>query len=516
MRSRPLENEGETYLKECITRDGSEYCRTVPVDADSLAAGAATREVVAANGETAASGPGLLDWAEPILADPIGWARANLLDISIFLPLGLQLGAIVGAMLLGAILASPLRRLLRTGLERLPENLRNLVGDVVPRLVRPAITLGLFYVAQVALNAAGYDATLVRVAFSLSVAFLIITLAGAFLPESLRKPALYLALVIAGLNAFGVLDDVIAWSYTIGPPFGGRRINPPFVLQAILTAGVFLWSAGWLSKRLKTRVETLPRVEPSLRILLTNALQVGLFFAAAVLTLAGLGIPLSGLAVLGGAIGVGLGFGMQQIVANFISGVILLTDRSIKPDDVIEVDETYGVVKSLGLRYASVITRDGKEHLIPNEQLITEKVVNWSYSDKQVRIKRRLRVEYETDLKFACALVVEGLKVTDRVLATPEPKCLVMEFGEEAVEIEARFWIQDPQNGVNNVGSEAMLNVWDKFQENGIDIPLRHEDVLISPGSTLKVEMVRARRGDGATRTVEPASAEDEKPGKDG
>ena len=108
-----------------------------------------------------------------------------------------------------------------------------------------------------------------------------------------------------------------------------------------------------------------------------------------------------------------------------------------------------------------------------------------------MRIKRRLRVEYETDLKLACQLVVEGAETTPRVLAHPAPKCLVMEFGEEAVEIEARFWIDDPENGVSNVGSEVMLNVWDKFQEAGIDIPLRHEDVLITPGSTLKVEMVR-------------------------
>ena len=187
---------------------------------------------------------------------------------------------------------------------------------------------------------------------------------------------------------------------------------------------------------------------------------------------------------------------MQQIVANFISGVILLTDRSIKPDDVIEVDETYGVVKSLGLRYASVITRDGKEHLIPNEMLITDKVINWSYSDKKVRIKRRLRVEYESDLRQACELVVKGVSAIDRVLSDPAPKCLVMEFGEEAVEIEARFWIDDPENGVSNVGSEAMLSVWDEFQKAGIDIPMRHEDVLITPGSTIKVEMVPPGGGD--------------------
>ncbi|MEO1028212.1 MAG: mechanosensitive ion channel domain-containing protein, partial [Pseudomonadota bacterium] len=158
-----------------------------------------------------------------------------------------------------------------------------------------------------------------------------------------------------------------------------------------------------------------------------------------------------------------------------------------------EVDETYGVVKSLGLRYASVITRDGKEHLIPNELLITDKVVNWSFSDKQVRIKASIRVEYESDLKQAVALVVEGCKSVDRVLEDPQPKCLVMDFGDEAIELEARFWIDDPENGVSNVSSDVKLAIWDKFTEHGIDIPLRHEDVLITPGSTLKVEMVRSK-----------------------
>ncbi|MEL6662117.1 MAG: mechanosensitive ion channel domain-containing protein [Pseudomonadota bacterium] len=499
-----MENETEgVVVQECLLKDGVHYCPVTEIAREPVSTDAGTQMP----SSTEPTGPGLLDWAEPIINDPLGWAQANLLNVEVLLPLGLQIGAIILAMLLGAIFAAPFRRLVRSGIERLPESLAGFVRDIGPKLVRPAITLGLFYSAQVALVGAGFDATLVRVAFSLSVAFFLITLAGAFLPEGLRKPALYIALAIAGLNAFGVLDDFIAWTYTIGPNFGGRTINPPFLIQAVITAGVFLFAANWLSKKLKTRVETLPQVEPSLRILISNALQIGLFFAAAILTLAGLSIPLSGLAVLGGAIGVGLGFGMQQIVANFISGVILLTDRSIKPDDVIEVDETYGVVKSLGLRYASVVTRDGKEHLIPNEQLITDKVINWSYSNKQVRIKRRLRVEYETDLKQACQLVVEGAKETPRVLASPAPKCLVMEFSEEAVEIEARFWIDDPQNGVSNVGSEVMLNVWDKFKAAGIDIPLRHEDVLITPGSTLKVEMVRGSGKPDGAATAGPVLA---------
>lgn len=441
---------------------------------------------------------GLFAWADPIVADPLGWAQTHLLNSDVLWPYTLQAGIILFALLLGMVIAPQARHWVMSGIARLPENLRSLAVETAPRLVRPALWAGLLYASQAAMAGGALDSTLVRIASSLSLAWLLIRLVTALLPTGFRKPAGWVIWIFAALYAFGILDEVIAWLSGIGPPFGDRIISPVFVVQAIATVALFLFAANWLAGKLKTRVDELPQVEPSLRILMGNAVQVGLFFGAALLAMAGLGIPLSGLAVLGGAVGVGLGFGMQQIVANFISGVILLTDRSIKPDDVIEVDDTYGVVKSLGLRYASVITRDGKEHLIPNEMLITDKVVNWSYSNKEVRVKRRLRVEYETDLRQAVDLVQKGAMRTDRVLARPAPKCLVMEFGDEAIEIEVRFWINDPENGVSNVSSAVMLNIWDHFKEAGIDIPLRHEDVLITPGSTIKVEMVPASKEEDA------------------
>ena len=469
---------------ETLPENGPDAPEAVPPET----ADTATETASAVGGFT------LPDWAQTIIDDPVGYARQTLLNPDFLIPVGIQIGVILGVLFAGVVFAPSIRRLVSAGLSRVPENIRTRVDETLPSLVRPALWAGLFWIAQTAMQASGVANPLVRIATSLATAWLIIRAATAFLPSGLRKPVSWIAWGIAVLNVFGYLDEFLNWSQTFGPPFGGRVISPAFIIQAIITAALFLYGAHWLAKRLKTRVDTLPRVEPSIRILLANAIQVGLFFAAVMLTLTGLGIPLGGLAVLGGAIGVGLGFGMQQIVANFISGVILLTDRSIKPNDVIEVDDTYGVVNSLGLRYASVITRDGKEHLIPNEQLVTNKVVNWSYSNSEVRIKRRIRVEYETDLKMAVGLVVEGVKAVERVLIQPEPKCLVMEFGDEAVELEARFWIDDPQNGINNVGSDVMLSVWDKFKEAGIDIPLRHEDVLITPGSTLKVEMVREKK----------------------
>ena len=484
-----MENEDvKPVLKECFPAPdgGAEVCRAVE---------AGNGEAVTPDAVADTSG-GMFSFMDPILADPIGWAQANILDVDILLPILWQVGAILAALVAGIMFAPRVRKLVMSGVDRLPQNLREMIDETTPRLVRPALWAIFLYSAQAAMAGAGMDSTLVRIASSLSLAWLLIRIVTAFLPDGLRKPAGWLIWAFAALYALGIHDETFNWLSSIGPVFNSKVISPVFIVQAILTVAVFMFAASWLSKKLKTRVDDLPKVEPSIRILMGNAVQIGLFFVAALLAMTGLGIPLSGLAVLGGAIGVGLGFGMQQIVANFISGVILLTDRSIKPDDVIEVDETYGVVKSLGLRYASVITRDGKEHLIPNEMLITDKVVNWSFSNKEVRVKRRLRVEYETDLRQAVDLVVAGASVTDRVLKDPPPKCLVMEFGDEAIELEARFWISDPQNGVSNVSSEVMLNIWDKFKEVGIDIPLRHEDVLITPGSTIKVEMVPPGGGD--------------------
>ncbi|MEM5518763.1 mechanosensitive ion channel domain-containing protein [Henriciella sp. AS95] len=468
-------------LKECILRDGEEFCRTVSPDG-------AENEAVAQMD--------YLAFARPFLDDPVGWTNEHLLNLDILVPLSIQVGSIIAALIVGALLAPPIRKQVLALIGKLPDNIARNVEEAAPTLVRPALWALFIYIALTILAAVGQESALVRIASSLALAWLLIRIVTTFLPDAVRKPLEWTIWIFAVFYAFGVLDEVIDWLSNVGPPYAGGRISPVFIVQAIATAAFFLFVANWIASRLKRRVHALPRVEPSLRILMSNAMQIGLFFGAALLTLAGLGIPLSGLAVLGGAIGVGLGFGMQQIVANFISGVILLTDRSIKPNDVIEVDDTYGVVKSLGLRYASVITRDGKEHLIPNEMLITDKVVNWSYSNKEVRVKKSLRIEYETDLRQAVDLVVEGAKATPRVLHSPAPVCLVMEFGDEAIELEARFWINDPENGVANIASQVMLSIWDRFREAGIDVPLRHQDILVSPGSTLQVEMVRPKKKD--------------------
>ena len=170
---------------------------------------------------------------------------------------------------------------------------------------------------------------------------------------------------------------------------------------------------------------------------------------------------------------------MQKIVSNLISGIILLLDKSIKPGDVITVGETYGWVNSLGARYTSLITQDGKEFLIPNEDLITQRVENWSFSNSTVRLKIPVSIAYSSDVRKAMSLCEEAARQTPRIIATPPPICLLVAFGNSSVDLELRAWINDPVNGVKNVKSDVLLRIWESFHEEGITIPYPQRDIHI-------------------------------------
>jgi small-conductance mechanosensitive channel len=184
---------------------------------------------------------------------------------------------------------------------------------------------------------------------------------------------------------------------------------------------------------------------------------------AVVVALKTVGIDLTAFAVFTGAVGVGIGFGLQKAVSNFISGLFILIDKSIKPGDVISVGNTYGWVSSLGTRYVSVVTRDAIEYLIPNEEVITERVINWSYSSAEVRLKLPVGISYGADVRQAIELCQGAASETRRVLSEPEPVCLLKGFGDNGVDLELRIWINDPKNGVSNVKSDVFLRIWDKF-----------------------------------------------------
>jgi len=178
-------------------------------------------------------------------------------------------------------------------------------------------------------------------------------------------------------------------------------------------------------------------------------------------------------------IGIGIGLGLQKSIANLFSGLVLLLDKSIKPGDVIAIGDTYGWVDSLNARYVSVYTRDGIEHLIPNEQLITQEVQNWTHTNRLIRLRLPIGVHYESDVRRAIDLCVESATEVERVIDKPAPVCLLNGFGDNSVDLELRFWIGDPQKGTSNVKSKILMNVWDKFKENKIEIPYPQRDLHI-------------------------------------
>jgi small-conductance mechanosensitive channel len=195
------------------------------------------------------------------------------------------------------------------------------------------------------------------------------------------------------------------------------------------------------------------------------------------------GIDLTAFAFFSGALGLGVGLGMQRTVANLVAGFSMLADRSIKPGDVIEIQTgegpTYGVVKSLAARYVSVRTRSGTETLIPNEILISNPVTNWSFSDRKVRRAIAIGISYHADVELAQKLAIDAALDTERVLARPAPLCLIRGFGESSVDLELRFWLSDPEEGVANVSSAIFLNVWKRFQAQGIEIPFPQREITL-------------------------------------
>jgi small-conductance mechanosensitive channel len=225
----------------------------------------------------------------------------------------------------------------------------------------------------------------------------------------------------------------------------------------------------------------------AMQILLSRLGSIFLYSAAVVLVLTYLGLDLTVFALFSGALGLGLGFGLQKVFANLVSGFILLADKSIKPGDVIQLGDEYGWINFLGVRYISVITRSGTEHLIPNENLITGEVINWSYSHNLVRLKVPIGVAYGTDLEQARDLMLEAAAATKRVLKEPQPSLRLMSFGDNAINLELRIWINDPQHGVHSVKSDLFWGIWQRFRDHGIEIPYPQRDIHLKDIPEVKI-----------------------------
>lgn len=322
---------------------------------------------------------------------------------------------------------------------------------------------------------------------TIATAWLFVSLAARLVRNGLLRRVVTWGLwVYVTLYFLGLVDDMAGFLDSMAVEFGEFRLSVLAVIKALVVTGILFTAARLLSQTASARIRANEDISPSMRVLVVKFLQIALYGAAFFIGLKAVGFDLTGLAVLSGAIGVGLGFGLQKVVSNLVSGVIILLDKSIKPGDVISLGETFGWINALGARYVSITTRDGKEYLIPNEDLITNQVVNWSHSNEFVRLDIFFGTAYGDDPHLVRKIAVEAAKSVERVLTFRAPVCHIVGFGDSSVDYILRFWIRDPTEGLTNVRGQVFLALWDAFKENGISIPFPQREVKMLEGSELR------------------------------
>lgn len=321
---------------------------------------------------------------------------------------------------------------------------------------------------------------LVRLAASLATAWLLVSLATRLIQNRLlRRTVTWGLWVYVTLYYFDLIEPVSDALDQAAIKFGEIRVSLLLVVQALVVATLLLVAVRFLSRTTSARIRENPDLSPSMQVLAIKAAQVILYGAAFFILVKAIGFDLTGLAVLSGAIGVGLGFGLQKVVSNLVSGVIILLDKSIKPGDVISIGNTFGWINSLSARYVSISTRDGREYLIPNEDLITGQVLNWSHSDDFVRLDVDFGMSYDEDPHVVRKVAVDAAASVPRVLSAKPPVCHIVAFGESSVDYVLRFWITDPTDGLTNIRGNVFLALWDAFKEHELSIPFPQREVRL-------------------------------------
>ncbi|WP_284727880.1 MULTISPECIES: mechanosensitive ion channel family protein [Alphaproteobacteria] len=297
-----------------------------------------------------------------------------------------------------------------------------------------------------------------------------------------RTIALFVATVTWGSIALYILGFDHAFMSALDSlalNIGSVRLSLFSAFKGLAVITALIWTAVLLGNVIVNRVDRLDDISPAFRVLLGKLIKIALILLACAIALSATGIDLTALTVFSGAIGVGIGFGLQKVMSNFISGIIIIIDKSIKPGDTISLGDTFGWIRELRARFVSVITRDGREYLIPNEDFITQQVINWSFSSEYVRIDVDFGVAYTSDPHEVTRIAIKTAKGIDRVTDYRAPVCWMTAFGASSLDFKLRFWISDPANGLTNVRGQVLLALWDAFQEAGINIPFPHREVIM-------------------------------------
>ncbi len=322
---------------------------------------------------------------------------------------------------------------------------------------------------------------LLIVVASLLNAWVLIRVSSSLIANRLVANLIFLfAWSVAALNILGLLGAAIDTLDAVALPFGSSRVSLLTILNAALLFAALLWIALTLSRLIQNQIQDHADISPRAQVLLGKVVRFSMIALSIIIALASVGTNFAALAVFTGALGVGIGIGLQNQVSNLLSGLFLLLDKSIKPGDVIEVGNTFGWVKDMRARYVGVITRDNKELLIPNDDFVANQVINWSHSDVDVRMEIEFGVAYRSDPHRVRRLASEAaLGASPRVVQSKQPLCHLVGFGDSGLNFVLRFWINDPQNGVTNIKGLVLLALWDSFKQHGIEIPYPHRQIIM-------------------------------------
>jgi small-conductance mechanosensitive channel len=288
------------------------------------------------------------------------------------------------------------------------------------------------------------------------------------------------AFLIAALSILDLYQPLVEWLGRVHIYEAKKtHITLLAAINALLVLGVLLWFTRLFYRFLLRRIQQAPALTPSLQVLLSQLLKIFLPAIAVMIALQTVGVDLTTLTVAFGAVGLGIGLGLQKAVSNLVSGLTLIISKSIKPGDILKYKDTYGWVTNMSARYVTMRTLGGIEHLIPNDYFIENGVENWSYSDASVSLSLSVGISYDNDPHQALQLCREAAASVERVKKSPAPTSSIKEFGDSAITIDVYFWIDDPRFGTSNVKSEVFLAIWDRFKAAGISIPYPQRDVRI-------------------------------------
>lgn len=409
---------------------------------------------------------------------PVSGNRAIWTVVQIALVLLALLVAVLVARFTTPILEARIRRAeLRPGVLRL--------AAIILRRQRGIYFTILLWFSVLAMRAAtwssrSYFLTLVA---SLLTAWIVISISSRTIRNrSLARVVEFGGWVLVTLSLLGILPEAMALLDSLAIEFNEFRLSLLTLVQGAVVLSALIWGAIVISTLVDRQLHKLEDFTPTMRVLIGKVARFGLIVIAFMIGLHAVGIDFTALTLISGAVGVGLGFGLQKVVSNLVSGIILLLDKSIKPGDVITVGETFGWITALNARYVSVSMRDGREILIPNEDLITQQVQNWSFDDPYVRMEINFGTSYENDPHQVRELAKAAVSNLPRVISKEKDfqvACHIVGFGESSVDYVLRFFIGDPTNGITNVRGDAFLALWDTFKEHDISIPYPHREVLL-------------------------------------